>query len=464
LTTIALVVIIGSLMTTMRQTGWIRLLCCSVSLAVMLAAAQPAFACQCVTTFSGQPACQARWTHSAVFVGRVVRIEPSSRPIDIGPGMRPFVAQERRVHFVVTEAFSGVTAREVDITTGVGDGDCGYAFTLDQEYLVYAYKEADGGLGTGTCSPTRKVGDAARDLAFLRSIPTNPGRDGRIVGLVLADLGPDGKQQPFPGASITVEGQGLVRVATSGADGAYEIRVPTGRYRVRAEVDPDRYTAPQQNEIELKDTRGCAVADFTVRLNGHLRVRVVSSDGKPVPGLTLKLEPIENDATGRAAEGHTDPDGRLNLDHVAPGRYRLAFYGRPNANPPFVSPPIFLPDLLDALQARVIKVGPSETIDVGDFVSPADVSFVVLNGVVRDALGAAVAGAHVYLFTDSAQSHLFGMDFVTDADGRFSLAAIDGVSYKIVAEFFVGRKPATGEAHVIAAHDLPAIVLTAVVR
>jgi hypothetical protein len=282
---------------------------------------------------------------------------------------------------------------------------------------------------------------------------------------VLADSGPDGKRQPFSGARITVEGQGLVRVATSGADGAYEIRVPTGQYRVRAQVDSGRYTAPLQSDIELKDTRGCAVADFSVRLDGHVRVRVVSSDAKPVPGLPLKLEPIEGDATGRTVEGHTDPDGVLILDHVAPGRYRLAFYGRPSSNSPFVPPSIFLPGTVDSRQARVIEVGPSATVEVGDFVSPADVSFVALNGVVKDALGAAVAGAHVYLSTDSGETHLISMSMVTDAGGRFSLSVIDGAPYKIVAEVFVGRgRFAQGETRVIAAPDLPAIVLTAVVR
>ena len=392
-------------------------------------------------------------------------MEPSSRTIDIGSGMRPFVARERRVHFVVTEAFSGVTTREIDITTGVGGGDCGYAFALDQEYLVYAYKEADGTLGTGICSPTRKAADAATDLAFLRSVPTNAGRDGRVIGLVLADPGPDGKRQPFRGARIVVEGQGLVRVGTSGADGAYEIRVPTGQYRVRADVDPGRYTAPLLSEIELKDTRGCAVADFYVRLDGHVRVRVVSSDGKAVPGLPLKLEPIENEATNRAVEGHSDPAGRLVLDHVAPGRYRLAFPGRPSSAPPFVPPLIFLPGTLETREARVIEVGPSATVDVGDFVSPAEISFVALNGVVKDALGAAIAGAHVYLSTDSGETHLISTSMVTDADGRFSLSVIDGAPYKIVAEVLLGRgRFAQGEARVIAARDLPAIVLTAVVR
>ena len=218
----------------MHQAAWLRTLFGGAILALTVVAAPPAFACSCVTTWSGQPACQARWTHAAVFVGRVVRMEPSSRTIDIGSGMRPFVARERRVHFVVTEAFSGVTTREIDITTGVGGGDCGYAFALDQEYLVYAYKEADGTLGTGICSPTRKPPTRLRILPFYAACRRM--QAATVESLVSCSPIPalTANGSPFAAQESSWKGRAWCEWAPAVQMARYEIRVPTGQYRVRA--------------------------------------------------------------------------------------------------------------------------------------------------------------------------------------------------------------------------------------
>jgi hypothetical protein len=60
------------------------------------------------------------------------------------------------VTFKVNEAFTGVAndTKQISIETGLGGGDCGYAFERGVEYLVYAHRTRAGGLGTGTCSRT----------------------------------------------------------------------------------------------------------------------------------------------------------------------------------------------------------------------------------------------------------------------------------------------------------------------
>src|SRR5262245_36840536 len=93
-----------------------------LALAFVGVAARDAAACSCVRTASGHQPCQDRWTYSAVFVGRVLAIDPAPRTLDPGIGV-----PERRVRFAVPEAFSGVASNETIVFTGTGGGDCGYA-------------------------------------------------------------------------------------------------------------------------------------------------------------------------------------------------------------------------------------------------------------------------------------------------------------------------------------------------
>src|SRR5262249_43553844 len=111
--------------------------------AVSLGSSRPALACSC--GYSPEP-CEAFYTHDAVFAGVVQSIEAGSKPYT------------RSVRLRVLEAFRGVDGAEVVITTGVGDGDCGYPFKVGSAYLVYAYRNNQG-LGTGLCTRTRRLDD-----------------------------------------------------------------------------------------------------------------------------------------------------------------------------------------------------------------------------------------------------------------------------------------------------------------
>src|SRR5436853_1034278 len=155
---------------------------------VFLLIAPSAWACSCAPIGSNPP-CQAAWGVSAVFTGTVTDItEPS--PISPPPrgsgattGRRlanepnpSLPPRNRVVHMQLGEAFFGVPneSKEIEIITGLGGGDCGYGFQVGTAYVVYAYKNSEGQLGTGICSRTRPVADAAEDLAYLRSIATAP--------------------------------------------------------------------------------------------------------------------------------------------------------------------------------------------------------------------------------------------------------------------------------------------------
>jgi hypothetical protein len=99
---------------------------------------------------------RARGEASAVFSGRVVEL------------IRPADAHFFRVRFHVDRVWKGSVAAEAIVETGLGSGDCGYSFSKDETYLVYAYSGESGGpLGTNICQRTRLLSAAAADTRAL---------------------------------------------------------------------------------------------------------------------------------------------------------------------------------------------------------------------------------------------------------------------------------------------------------
>jgi hypothetical protein len=363
-----------------------------------------------------------------VFVGRVLAIDPASEKIEAGG--RQFESPLRRVQFAVSEAFSGVTTRETEIYTGTSDANCGFAFSTDREYLVYAYRRPDGSFGTGICSPTRKIEDASAALTYLRSVPAVPGRAGRLIGVAMHTEPSTwtGGPQPSPmaGLRIIAEGQGLTRSAVTAADGTYEIEMPPGRYRLRAEPPAGMRAAAVLllgNETELKDARGCAVTDFSASFDGHIAARVVTTSGAPVPFLPFSVRATDSRWPASSVDGRTDADGRIDIGRVPQG--------------PFV---ITTPSALGSVSSKVVNVAPGAKVDAGTVVVPDHLRFLTVRGLVLDQLGRPAQGARVYLEADNKELQLIGPAVVTGADGGFSIAALDGESYVIVAE----RVPSRG--------------------
>jgi hypothetical protein len=122
----------------------------------------------------------------AVFHGRVLRVEEAqgSVPSPIGPGTR--TVTYRSVTFKVLAAFKGKVGSEVSVATGLGGGNCGYAFERDVEYLVYAEPASGDGypgpLYTGICQRTAPM-DESDDLGHFGLLQRVP-RPGLFVGLL----------------------------------------------------------------------------------------------------------------------------------------------------------------------------------------------------------------------------------------------------------------------------------------
>jgi hypothetical protein len=222
--------------------------------AVLFAAPAPAHACTCDRT---APACEAFWRAPAVFSAAVLDIRQKRDPA----GGAEYLA-ERIVTLQVEQSWRGDAAGVVEVRTGTGAGDCGYTFIRGIRYLVYASYRA-GGFGVYICSRTRPLTEASDDLAYLKTA-LEPSAAGRVFGSVkYQGTRATDTDRPVARVPVTLRGVGREWKTTTDEAGAYEFRVPAGRYQVHVDVAPAE-RAYGTASIELADVRGCAAADFIV--------------------------------------------------------------------------------------------------------------------------------------------------------------------------------------------------------
>lgn len=146
----------------------------AVALAVLLAGgvAAPAAACMCTEPPPPSEALEAAY---AVFSGRVVRVEKVDRQTDYGRLPRV------RATIELAAVWKGVEeGRRVQVWTGLGAGDCGYAFEEGGDVLVYAEALSDGDLNTSICTRTKGLASALEqgELDALGAPQRRPGADG----------------------------------------------------------------------------------------------------------------------------------------------------------------------------------------------------------------------------------------------------------------------------------------------
>ena len=212
-----------------------------LAVGVSVTPARSASRCDCV---QNGPPCQSAWLADEIILGRVVSLRESQADSFFS----------KIVRFQVTETFRGTATGEVEVWTGVGGGDCGFPFTSGETYLIYARRESSGRLSTSICSRTRTAASAAEDLTYLRGPMREPAGLGRIVGRAEqdGDVRP-WDRTPFPDARVIAEGGGRTYEARSAADGTYELRVPAGKYTLRAEVSDSALTASMRPTAEIVD-------------------------------------------------------------------------------------------------------------------------------------------------------------------------------------------------------------------
>jgi hypothetical protein len=122
-------------------------------------------ACDCAK--SSRP-CDAFWKADAVFSGTVTSRAVVSMEADDDSKRKE---QKVAVKILVEEVFrGGLGGNDVEMITGLGDGDCGYRFEKGRKYLVYAYEQGQR-LYTSICHRTKLLSEAKDDLAYFRNLP-----------------------------------------------------------------------------------------------------------------------------------------------------------------------------------------------------------------------------------------------------------------------------------------------------
>jgi hypothetical protein len=212
----------------------------------------------------------------------------------------------QKVTFNVEEPFDGAP-KKTEIVYGVGTTN-DFDFKVGERYLVYGWRQKDGRIRTAKCTRTAPVSEAAEDIRFLRSLPTQ--RGGEVLGQV---------RFVSPGVPI---GTAAGTIAESGSDGEHKSRVSSsgsyelsglapGDYR-ETFIPDDEGTEYVTLKVSIRVTGSCV--DSGVRLgNVPVSGRVIDDAGKPVSWTDVFLF--------YAFDGHYHPDVFLKTRTDASGKF-----------------------------------------------------------------------------------------------------------------------------------------------
>jgi hypothetical protein len=239
--------------------------------------------------FEGTPArFEMRWDILSAKPGDPVRADS---PTSEGSNNYPMML----ITFKVKRVYKGNLGGEVQVRTGMGNGDCGAQYATGLDYLVYAYGTSPAELGVSVCSPGGWLGSnhLATHLRYLR-------KERPLAG----DLAPLEYRTPFAAALWDQEREEFVR----------RYAAATGQICGRVS---------QENEIDGE----------------WRRVAFLSTAGYSPRGIST---------------AEVDPHGKFCSDRLGPGGYYLYFTRGPWSGDPISA--IYYPGVADRAKASVLQV------------------------------------------------------------------------------------------------------------
>jgi hypothetical protein len=290
------------------------------------------------------------------------------------------IPEERHFRFRIQESFFGVEGKDVEVTSGLGNGDCGINFGEGRTYLVYAHRDPKTKrLYVGICSRTQPLITAADDLVYLRSLSTSA-PPGRIYGAIIRD-----GETTKPLDHVPVHLTWAKRVVNTVTDGG-------GNY----------------------DFPGLSAGTFTLSAGMPQNL----GGGEP-RSITLH----ENACSQQIL---------VPFERIAPGDYYLGVNVTwpPSVREPW--PPTYYPGVPDRDLATIIHVGSAQQLQGFELQLPPRLKERKITGVVTRANGWP-AYATVWLndtgFDDGGVALVNSPIF-----GRFSITGLEGRRYTIAAE------------------------------
>ena len=334
-------------------------------------------ACKCSIGFRGE----SRWElakqetegSTAVFEGMPERFELQWNllsakegeliPTD-NPGAGPDKWPRMLVTFRVQRAYKGDLGQEIQITTGLGGGDCGALFDPGLTYLVFAGGLAGSGLEVSMCSPGGWVGgsSAAVELRYLR------------------------KEHP-----ITSD------------------LAPTRRW-----TDKDYAAQEEQRRREFEEDRKRYEAG-----TGKICGTVVSEKTKDQSTGILSFLSTAGYSPVAHPTANFSPDGSFCSQPLGPGKYYLYFTRVLGAG---LASAIFYPGVPDRSKAATIAVSPGQTQSNIVFKVPAQKTYSVRGFIVtNDKSGLAANSVYIALVNLDDASMYTRQDQSIDFQGSFPL-------------------------------------------
>jgi hypothetical protein len=384
-------------------------------------------ACDCL--FGGGAPCQEYWEAASVFVGTV---SYSSRvTVDDGSD---FKRQQRLVRLSIDQVFRGIDGSEVEVLTGLGDGDCGYGFKLGGQYLVYAGRSKDNRLYTSICSRTRPLSEATEDLAFIREL-TKAASGSTIFGDVkrvrLSD--PTERFKPVEGIRIIIESPSKRVEVTTNSKGRYRASgLPPDTYKVKIDLPEGLSIHNPEREAKVSD-RGCAQVEFWVEADTRITGKVFDAQGEPASDVLMELVPtMPRDNNAFPIYVRTDKDGKYEMKLVKPGRYHLGVRIFGSAGATYVPfPRTYHPGVSEETGATIFTITEGKRIEAMDLILPPRLVERTLNGIVVSPDGRSVKGAVVWLKEREYSDRDMPYRKETDDEGRFSFKVYEGFKYTL---------------------------------
>lgn len=340
---------------------------------LFLVLAAVAQACTCSQEPPGK--CPGLQKDDVVFLGTVTAVEDiayaTPRSSDSpGPATDIVAARLTRYRFRIEERFASADISDststVDIFSGGEDGDCGYRFKLNEQYVVFTHQGTEGRLFATICSGTRPVSAARALLPQLRAM-RNGQRVASVFGVLRrADppfLAPENDpDEPLPNISLRLRSRYDRFQTNTDADGVFTFYdVHAGEYIFTANLPPRTELTQKPGAGGLSPFKipngACYEYDVDALPTGHIRGSVIGPAGKPLPLASVELYRVGSYSDSRPGLwGFQGATGVFDFDHVGAGEYILVFNrtNRMDPNSPFRR--TFYPGVADVSEAKPIKL------------------------------------------------------------------------------------------------------------
>jgi hypothetical protein len=204
-------------------------------------------------TFVRKPVCEWYPKAEVVFVGTATKISEVTR-------------SSARIRFAVKEQFKGVSTPDIELDCyGFLSIGGGLSFSIDENYLVAAYRDEKGALRMGSCDLSTPTSSVAAEVIFLRSLNEQNRPNTVVYGTIsrweTAAAGKQPELRALAGIPLQLSGPSGVLKAVSRSDGYFEfLDVVRGEYSMTPSL-PKTMRQDSRRTVTVGSS-GCADASL----------------------------------------------------------------------------------------------------------------------------------------------------------------------------------------------------------